>query len=196
MIDSNEVNPEDTDETCRQIQLIKKFIRSDGEESGLLQVFKNMVEKNSKLRMNFIFLLQFFRINGKFELTIEQFKPIYKLINIFMEAVIFVLFSATTTETVLSWNSSWFCWRPTSSHCRTLNYKKSSLTRKCKLTTRLSKTKAFRPSSPFNSAKSKRKRKSPAVFLLPSRLNKKFISCSSSRSMSFGMIWSFGKVSS
>jgi hypothetical protein len=102
MIDSNEVNPEDTDETCRQIQLIKKFIRSDGEESGLLQVFKNMVEKNSKLRMNFIFLLQFFRINGKFELTIEQFKPIYKLINIFMEAVIVVLFSATTTETVLS----------------------------------------------------------------------------------------------
>jgi len=38
--------------------------------------------------MNFIFILQFFRINGKFELTIEQFKPIYRLINSFMEAVI------------------------------------------------------------------------------------------------------------
>lgn len=31
MIETNEVNPEDTDETCRQIQLIKKFIRSDGQ---------------------------------------------------------------------------------------------------------------------------------------------------------------------
>jgi hypothetical protein len=30
MIDTTETNPEDTDETCRQIQLIKKIIRSEG----------------------------------------------------------------------------------------------------------------------------------------------------------------------
>jgi hypothetical protein len=40
-----------------------------------------MINKNSKLRMNFIFMLQFFRINGKFELNIQQFKPIFNLIN-------------------------------------------------------------------------------------------------------------------
>jgi len=53
---------------CRQIQLIKKIIKNP-QETALMRTFKTIIKKNSKLRMNFIFIMQFFRLNSKFEIA-------------------------------------------------------------------------------------------------------------------------------
>jgi hypothetical protein len=50
-------------------------------EKESITIFKNLINKNSKLRMNFVFILQFFRLNNQFELTAEQMKPMHILIE-------------------------------------------------------------------------------------------------------------------
>lgn len=80
IIESNSINPEDTDELTRQVQLVKKILASNG-ESPCLEQFKTIITKNSKFRMNFVFILQFNRLNSKFEIKEDEIKPLIILIE-------------------------------------------------------------------------------------------------------------------
>jgi hypothetical protein len=79
-------------------------------ERKCIDIFKNIINKNSKLRMNFVFILQFFRINNQFEIGIGQIHSLHCLISEFLESVLLYLRSVTTVVTPLYWNSWWYCW--------------------------------------------------------------------------------------
>lgn len=66
MMESNDVNPEETDEMSRQVKLIKKMLLQEEVDRKCMDIFRNLVSKHSRLRMNFVFVLQFFRINSQF----------------------------------------------------------------------------------------------------------------------------------
>lgn len=46
-----------------------------------MEQFKNIITKNDKFRMNFVFMLQLYRINSQFEMTEGQIEPIIVLIH-------------------------------------------------------------------------------------------------------------------
>jgi hypothetical protein len=73
------VNPEDTDELTRQVQLVKKIMKN--KDCPSMAQFKTIIVKNCKFRMNFVFILQLYRLNSKFEIPEEEVKPMILLIN-------------------------------------------------------------------------------------------------------------------
>lgn len=80
-MESNDVNPEETDEVSRQVKLIKKVLAQDTVDQDCINIFKGIINKNSKLRMNFVFVLQFFRINNQFEININRIHSLHCLIS-------------------------------------------------------------------------------------------------------------------
>lgn len=64
VIESTELSPEFTDEITRQVQLVKKMLRT--KELSLMDQFKVIITKSCKFRMNFVFMLQLYRINSQF----------------------------------------------------------------------------------------------------------------------------------
>ena len=84
MMESNEVNPAETDEVSRQVKLIKKMLLQEEVEKQCVDIFRGIVGKNSKLRMNFVFILQFFRINNQFEISLGQIHSLHCLISEFL----------------------------------------------------------------------------------------------------------------
>jgi hypothetical protein len=79
-----------TDEISRQVQLVKKILKT--KEKRLIKQFKDLISKNTKFRMNFVFMLQLYRINSKFEMTEEQVEPIIILVNELLIVVKPILF--------------------------------------------------------------------------------------------------------
>ena len=66
MMESEEVAaPEETDEASRQVRIVKKMLEGEVEE-GPLGVFRGMLRKSWKMRMNFVFIMQFYRLNNQF----------------------------------------------------------------------------------------------------------------------------------
>lgn len=80
------MNPEDTDELTRQVQLVKKIMKNK-DSSSIIQ-FKNIIVKSCKFRMNFVFILQMYRLNSKFEIDQEELKPMILLINELLTTVL------------------------------------------------------------------------------------------------------------
>lgn len=78
MIESTNINPEETDELTRQVQLVKKIMK--GEWDSMTQ-FKQIIVKSCKFRMNFVFILQMYRLNSQFQIEPDQLKPMILLIN-------------------------------------------------------------------------------------------------------------------
>ena len=72
------MNPEDTDELTRQVQLVKKIMK--GEWASVAQ-FKHIMVKSCKFRMNFVFILQMYRLNSKFQIEPDELKPMIMLIT-------------------------------------------------------------------------------------------------------------------
>lgn len=65
-METNEVDPAETDESCRQVKLIKKILAMENVECECMNIFRGIINKTAKLRLNFVFIMQFFRINNQF----------------------------------------------------------------------------------------------------------------------------------
>jgi hypothetical protein len=99
MMETNEVNPEETDEVSRQVKLIKKMLAQETIENDCLSIFRSIINKSSKLRMNFVFVLQFYRLNSQFEINLNQISPLHCLISELLLSVPLPPPSATTAAT-------------------------------------------------------------------------------------------------
>lgn len=115
MMESKEVNPAETDETCRQVKLISKILSEETIMSEWMNIFKGIINKSSKHRMNFVFVMQFFRLNNQFEMSEAQIYPLYCLITEFLEVVIILWFSVTNVGILFLWKAWWFYWWHTTS---------------------------------------------------------------------------------
>lgn len=60
-------------------------------EVSLMEQFKTIINKSSRFRMNFVFMLQLYRINSQFEMTETQIEPIIILINEILKTVQYLL---------------------------------------------------------------------------------------------------------
>lgn len=98
-METEEVNPAETDEMSRQVKLIRKVLSQESVVSECMSLFKGILGKSSKHRMNFVFVMQFYRINNQFEMVGSQIYALYCLISEFLEAVSQRPLSATTTAT-------------------------------------------------------------------------------------------------
>lgn len=56
-----------------------------------MEQFKTIINKSSRFRMNFVFMLQLYRINSQFEMTETQIEPIIILINEILKTVQYLL---------------------------------------------------------------------------------------------------------
>lgn len=80
-MESDEVNPNETDEASRQVKLVKKMLLQEEVDRKCMEIFRGLVNKSSKLRMNFVFILQFFRINSQFEIALSRIHCLHCLIS-------------------------------------------------------------------------------------------------------------------
>lgn len=84
MMESDDVDPAETDEASRQVKLVKKMLLQEEVDRKCMEIFRTLVHKNSKLRMNFVFILQFFRINSQFEIALSRIHCLHCLISEFL----------------------------------------------------------------------------------------------------------------
>ena len=85
----------------RLVKLIKKVLGQESILSESVTLFRGIINKSSKHRMNFVFVMQFYRLNNQFEMVGTQIYALYCLISEFLESVSFLLPSAMRIETVL-----------------------------------------------------------------------------------------------
>ena len=88
MMESGEVAlPEETDESSRQVRIVRKMLEGTVEE-GPLGVFRGMLRKSWKMRMNFVFMMQFYRLNNQFEISEELMRRLHCVLCAFISAVL------------------------------------------------------------------------------------------------------------
>ena len=101
MMETDEVNPNETDETSRLVKLIRKIMGMEKVESECIDIFRGIINKGPRHRMNFVFVIQFFRLNSQFEISPSQIYPLHCLISSFLEVVGVSLCSARRAGTRL-----------------------------------------------------------------------------------------------